>query len=180
MALLSLIQRCFLTLPVMNSPLYPRFNSLQNVCSARHLWCRGRTRSDETLASSWRRFSLRNAWSKLSEWTSSYLRPSPSPRFQSSVPVLLLFYLLYFAIDAMNERKIFPEKCTLCRDTLHVPADFSFNGIPLVMSSNVIKSLRLSEVSLYRILCMRRSSSTKRTNHETFYIRKDDTWKCTG
>lgn len=35
-----------------------------------------------------------------------------------------------------------------------------------------------SEVSLYRILCVRRSSSMKRTNHETFYIRKDDTWKC--
>lgn len=97
---------------------------------------------------------------------SSYLRPSPLPLSIFHPNVIITFNECYLLFEInkthhticsraisllssllchwcyeMNERKIFPGKCTLCWDTLHVPADFSFNGIPLVISSNVIKSL---------------------------------------
>lgn len=140
-------------------PLYPRFNSLQNVCSARHLWCRGRTRSDETLASLWRGFSLRNAWSKLSEWTSSYLRPSlPFSIFHPKVIITFNECYLLFEINKthrticsrttsflssllchwcheMNERKIFPGKCiSHCRNTLHTGIIFRLMEFRLLLS----------------------------------------------
>lgn len=93
-------------------PLYPRFNSLQNVCSARHLWCRGRTRSDETLASSWRRFSLRNAWSKLSEWTSSYLRPSPLPLSIFHPNVIITFNECYLLFEINKTHRTICSRAT--------------------------------------------------------------------
>lgn len=134
------------------------FNSLQNVYSARHLWCRGRTRSDETLASSWRGFSLRNAWSKLSEWTSFYLRPSPLPFSIFHPNVIITFnecYLLfeinktYHTICSratsllssllchwcyeMNEKKIFQENVRIAEILFMYRRTFRLMGFHLCL-----------------------------------------------
>lgn len=106
---------------------------------------------------------------------------------------IIIFYDIHISIFNFikEKKKIFQNKCLsthldVWSDAMHFEkyfitfSDCSRNWLlEEFMFLTRIVALT-SEVSLYWILWMRRSSSTKRTNHETFYIRKDDTWKCTG